>query len=88
MLMKLRDSIDISEDDENFLINFLKDFHYKIIKENDFNNFEKNSNKGKSVELYLLAIGNNSEIKNDSLNEDFDFDQLNYDKDTFKLFNK
>ncbi|CAB4489044.1 unnamed protein product [Rhizophagus irregularis] len=137
MLNEITDSIDISEDDENFLINFLKDFHYKIIKENDFNNFEKNSSewikhilennnkepekvlkmminhkvskywftsfmgffyqfgigceldKGKSVELYLLAIGNNSEIKNDSLNEDFDFDQLNYDKDTFNyLTNK
>ncbi|RIA91048.1 hypothetical protein C1645_822530 [Glomus cerebriforme] len=27
--------------DENFLINFLKDFYRMIIETNDFNNFEK-----------------------------------------------
>ena len=35
----------ITNDDENFLKNFLKDFYHKIIETNDFNNFEEISNK-------------------------------------------
>jgi hypothetical protein len=33
--------LNISKDDENFLKNILKDCYNRIIKTNDFNNFEK-----------------------------------------------
>ncbi|PKY56402.1 hypothetical protein RhiirA4_476678 [Rhizophagus irregularis] len=65
-------NINISKDDENFLKNFLKDFHEEIIKTKNFNNYEyylsewvklnlKNNNK--NPENILKIMENHNENK-------------------------
>ncbi|CAB5363955.1 unnamed protein product [Rhizophagus irregularis] len=62
----------MNKDDENFLKNFLKDFYYKIIITNDFNNFEISSNEwikyilesnNKNPEKVLKIMENHKESK-------------------------
>ncbi|CAB4478669.1 unnamed protein product [Rhizophagus irregularis] len=65
-------NINISKDDENFLKNFLKDFHKKIIETNDFSNYEyylsewvkfNLENNDKNPENILKMMENHDENK-------------------------
>src|ERR1044072_8556559 len=60
-------TINITESEENFLKNFLKDFYYKIINIDDFNTFEDTSikwiknvieNYNKNPENFLIMMQN------------------------------
>src|SRR3954470_24289928 len=72
ILNKMTD-INISKDDEDFLKNFLKDFHNKIIETNDFSNFEyissnwikfilENNDKNPENILNMMEIHNKSKF--------------------------
>ena len=65
-------TINITENDENLLKTFLKDFYHKIIDTDDFNTFEDTSikwiknvieNNDKNPEIFLKMMQNNKKYQ-------------------------